>query len=149
MVPTYLPSDFRDFLKSLKDHRVEYLLIGGFAVAFHGFPRTTADIDVWIARNPENAKRIIAALREFGFDSPDIAPTLFLEENRIIRMGIPPFRIEIWTSISGVIFEECYPDRITSVWDKVEVDLIDLDHLKINKRASGRLKDLNDLENLP
>jgi hypothetical protein len=149
MVPTYLPSDFRDFLKSLKDHRVEYLLIGGFAVAFHGFPRSTADMDVWIARSPENAEKIVLALRQFGFNLPELAPNLFQEKDQIIRMGIPPLRIEIWTSISGVDFDECYFSRITNLWDQVEVDIINLEHLKINKKSSGRLKDLNDLENLP
>lgn len=149
MAPIGLPSDFRDFLKSLRNHRVEYLLIGGFAVGYHGYPRATADIDVWVARNQENAERIIAAVRDFGYDVPDLSPGLFIKENKIVRMGWPPLRIEIWTDISGVNFEECYASRIIAEWDDITIDIIDLDHLKLNKKASGRYKDLNDLENLP
>ncbi|HDH57246.1 MAG TPA: hypothetical protein ENF16_01415 [Bacteroidetes bacterium] len=148
MAPINLPSDFKEFLKLLREHRVEYLVIGGYAVAYHGYPRTTADIDVWVARKPENSKRIVAALEEFGFDLPELSVDLFLKENQIIRMGVPPVRIEIWTSISGVEFDECYSRRVTDVFDDIEIDFISLDHLKINKKASGRHKDLDDLENL-
>jgi predicted nucleotidyltransferase len=144
-----LPLDFKDFLKLLNDKEVEYLLIGGYAVAYHGYPRATNDIDVWIAINPSNAERIVSALREFGFDSQDLSTHLFLTENRIIRMGMPPMRIEIATTISGVNFEECYKERITGEINGVLVPIISLKHLKRNKLASGRFKDLNDLENLP
>jgi len=144
-----LPPDFRDFLKLLNDKEVEYLLIGGYAVAFYGYPRATNDIDVWIAINPSNAERIVAALQEFGFDSPDLSAKLFLIEDRIIRMGMPPMRIEIATTISGVNFEECYKVRTKGEIDGLSIPVISLDHLKVNKLASGRFKDLNDLENLP
>lgn len=144
-----LPLDFKDFLKLLNDKKVEYLLIGGYAVAYHGYPRATNDIDIWIAINPSNAERIVAALREFGFDLPELSTNLFLIENRIIRMGVPPMRIEIATTISGVNFEQCYKERITGEIDDVSISIISLNHLKINKLASGRFKDLNDLENLP
>lgn len=144
-----LPLDFKDFLKLLNDKKVEYLLIGGYAVAYHGYPRATNDIDIWIAINPSNAERIVAALREFGFDLPELSTNLFLIENRIIRMGVPPMRIEIATTISGVNFEQCYKERVTGEIDDVSISIISLNHLKINKLASGRFKDLNDLENLP
>jgi hypothetical protein len=144
-----LPLDFKEFLKLLNDKGVEYLLIGGYAVAYYGYPRATNDIDVWIAVNPKNAERVVDALREFGFDTPDLSIGLFLAANRIIRMGMPPMRIEISTGISGVNFEECYAARRTDVLNGVEVPIISLRHLKENKRASGRHKDLNDLENLP
>lgn len=144
-----LPPDFKEFLKLLNDKEVDYLLIGGYAVAFYGYPRATNDIDVWIAINPNNAERIVTALREFGFDSPDLSTNLFLIEDRIIRMGMPPMRIEIATTISGVNFEECYKERITGEIDGVSIPIISLNHLKVNKLASGRFKDLNDLENLP
>ncbi len=144
-----LPLDFKEFLKLLNDNDVEYLLIGGYAVAYYGYPRATNDIDVWIAVNPSNAERVVNALREFGFDTPDLSPTLFSTTNRIIRMGMPPMRIEISTGISGVDFEECYAARRMDVLDGVGVPIISLHHLKVNKRASGRHKDLNDLENLP
>lgn len=144
-----LPLDFKEFLKLLNDKGVEYLLIGGYAVAFYGYPRATNDIDVWIAINPANAQRVVEALREFGFDTPELSTELFLEEDRIIRMGMPPMRIEIATTISGVEFEACYEDRLMGTLDGVEVPIISLPFLKMNKRASGRFKDLNDLENLP
>ena len=149
MAPTLLPKDFKEFLRLLGAHSVEYLLVGGYAVAYHGYPRATADLDVWIALNPINAGKTVAALREFGFDLPDLRPEVFLQEHKIIRLGRPPLRIEIATSISGVTFEDCYPDRLVTQIDDVAVNLIDLEHLKINKRTAGRHKDLDDLENLP
>ncbi len=144
-----LPPDFKEFLQLLNAHRVEYLIIGGYAVAYHGYPRATADLDIWIATNPQNAERIVAAMREFGFDLPELSTNLFLKEGQIIRMGVPPVRIEIATTISGVTFAECYAARVVDVLDGVQVGLINLTHLKINKKAAGRYKDLNDLENLP
>jgi len=144
-----LPDDFKEFLKLLNAQEVDYLLIGGYAVGYYGYPRVTADIDIWIAINPQNAAKVVAALKDFGFDLPELSDELFLKENQIIRMGVPPLRIEITTGISGVDFHECFAERQTVVLDNVEVKLISLKHLKINKRASGRYKDLNDLENLP
>lgn len=149
MATVNLPPDFKEFLKLLNAHQVEYLLIGGYAVAYHGYPRATADMDIWIALHPPNAEKIVAALQEFGFDLPQLSPELFLKEGQIIRMGVPPVRIEIATTISGVDFAECYAARVVDVLDEVEVNLISLPHLKINKKAAGRHKDLNDLENLP
>lgn len=144
-----LPLDFKEFLRLLNEKGVEYLLIGGYAVGYYGYPRATNDIDVWIAIAPDNAERVVAALREFGFDTPDLSAGLFLIPNKIVRMGMPPMRIEISTSISGVAFAECYAERVTAEIDSVTVNIISLRHLRINKRASGRHKDLNDLDNLP
>ncbi len=144
-----LPPDFKEFLQLLNAHQIKYLLIGGYAVGYHGYPRATVDMDIWVAIHPQNAARIVAALKEFGFDLPDLDSSLFLEEGKVIRMGVPPMRLEIVTSISGVTFEECYADRVVDVVDETEVNLISLHHLKQNKLASGRYKDLNDLENLP
>jgi len=144
-----LPPDFKEFLKLLSAHKVEYLLIGGYAVGYHGYPRATHDMDIWIAVYPENAKRVTSALREFGFDLPELSPDLFLKNQSIVRMGVPPLQIEIATTISGVDFKECYRKRVTEVMDGIEVNLISLDQLKVNKRASGRHKDLDDLEHLP
>lgn len=149
MAQTELPRDFREFLRLLGAHSVEYLLIGGYAVAYHGYPRATADLDVWIALNPGNANKTVAALRDFGFDLPDLRPEIFLQEHKIIRLGRPPLRIEIATSISGVTFDACFRSRLVFEIDGITVNLIDLEHLKINKRAAGRHKDLDDLENLP
>jgi predicted nucleotidyltransferase len=149
MATINLPPDFRDFLKLLNAHQVEYLLIGGYAVAYHGYPRTTADMDIWIALHPQNAKRLVTALNEFGLDLPELTPEIFLAAEQIIRMGVPPVRIEIATTISGVDFAECYTARLVDVLDGIEVNLISLAHLKANKKAAGRHKDLDDLENLP
>lgn len=132
----------------LKAYEVEYLLIGGYAVGYYGYPRATHDMDIRIAVHPCNAERIVAALKEFGFDTPDLTAELFLREKSIVRMGVPPMRLEIVTTISGVKFEECYWERVTDMIDGVEVSFISLRHLKINKKASGRHKDLNDLEQL-
>lgn len=144
-----LPLDFKEFLNLLNENHVSYLLIGGYAVGYHGYPRATNDMDIWIAISPDNSNRVVNVLREFGFDTPDLTPTLFLKEKNIVRMGIPPMRIEITTSISGVEFADCFADRVTDKFDGVEVNIISLPYLKTNKKASGRLKDLNDLENLP
>ena len=149
MATIRLLPDFKEFLKLLNARRVEYLLIGGYAVGYHGYPRATADMDIWVAMQPRNAEKMVAVLKEFGFDPPGLSAALFLKENQIVRMGVPPVRLEICTSISGVEFDECYRERVVATIDGVQVSLIGLKHLKINKKASGRHKDLNDLENLP
>ncbi len=149
MATIHLPRDFKEFLQFLNSGQVEYLLIGGYAVGYHGYPRPTGDIDIWIAVHPQNAKKLVMALRAFGFDVPELSEALFLKEEQIIRMGVPPLRIDITTKISGVDFEECYAERMVDRLDGIEVSLINLKHLRANKKASGRLKDLNDLENLP
>ena len=149
MASVNLPSDFKEFLKLLSDHEVEYLLVGGYAVAYHGYPRATADMDIWVAINPHNAQRLVDAIRAFGFEMPELSPDVFLKKNQIIRMGVPPIRIEIVTTASGVDFEECYAARLVDELDGVAVSVINLEHLKINKKAAGRHRDLDDLEHLP
>jgi len=132
----------------LNSLQIKYLLIGGYAVSFHGYPRTTLDMDIWVAIQRGNAEKMVDALREFGFESAQLTIDLFMKQNQIVRLGNPPFRIEIMTTISGVNFEECYSERVTDMIDGVEVHIISLEHLKLNKQASGRNKDLDDLENL-
>ena len=144
-----MTKDFREFLQCLNVRGVEFLVIGGHAVAFHGHPRATADLDVWIAVNPVNASRLTAALKDFGFNVPELSPDLFLRQDRIIRMGVAPNRIEIQTRIDGVNFADCYPRRVTAELDGVPVVFISLQDLKTNKAASGRNKDLADLDHLP
>ena len=144
-----LPPDFREFLSLLKANQVKYLLIGGYAVGYHGYPRATFDMDIWVEVDPDNAQKIVTTLKEFGFDTPELKTELFLQDSRIVRMGVPPMRLEILTTISGVQFDECYSERITGIIDGVKVDFISLHHLKINKKASGRYKDLDDWEHLP
>lgn len=143
-----LPSDFSAFLSLLQEHGVEYLLIGGYAVGYYGYVRATADMDLWVPIDQANAERLVSALRAFGFDVPDLKPSLFLKADQVIRMGVPPMRIEIGTTVSGVTFYDCYEERVVAVWDGVEVNVISLEKLKVNKRAAGRLKDLVDLEHL-
>ena len=143
-----LPLDFKEFLKLLNSHRVEYLLVGGYAVGYHGYPRATGDMDLWVAIRQNNAEKLVAVLREFGLDAPQLSADIFLQEDQIIRMGVPPMRIELLTTISGVDFDSCYSERIVDVIDSVEVNIINLKHLKQNKQASGRYKDLDDLQYL-
>ena len=118
-------------------------------MGYHGYPRATNDLDIWIAIHPENAERLVAVLRAFGFESPDLSTAPFLQDHSIVRMGVPPMRIEVLTTISGVQFAACYAARVIATIDGVDVPLIGLQHLKVNKQASGRHKDLDDLEHLP
>ena len=141
-----LPPEFKEFLKLFNSHNCEYLLIGGYAVVYHGYSRPTDDLDIWIARTPENATKIVTALQEFGFAPLGLSEEFLLQEKKIVE---PSMRIEILTSISGVDFEECYSERIIDTLDGIEVALISLQHLKKNKRAIGEFKDLDDLEHLP
>ncbi|MBU0677895.1 MAG: hypothetical protein KJ626_07230 [Verrucomicrobia bacterium] len=148
MAEQVLPADFREFLKLLNESEVQYLLIGGYAVGYHGYPRATADIDIWVAISQENASRLVDVFSRFGLSDPGLSPDLFLKPGKIIRMGVPPMRIEVLTEIDGVRFDECYADRITAEIDGQHVPLISIEHLRKNKRASGRHKDLDDLEHL-
>lgn len=126
MATTRLPKDFRDFLRLLPAHHVAYLLIGGYAVSCHGCARATADMDIWVGRTRENAARLVAVLREFGFENADAAREALARENQIIRMGVPPMRIEPATTISGVTLEDCYRERVKGPIDGVSVDVINL-----------------------
>lgn len=144
-----LPRDFNEFLKSLNSNRVEYLLIGGYAVGIYGHIRATNDLDIWVRVSPENAARTERALREFGFAGAGLTASLFLAPNNVVRMGVPPIRIEILTSISGVEFESCYAEREMIRIEDLVVPTISLARLRENKAASGRAKDLADLESLP
>ncbi|MBD2148951.1 hypothetical protein H6F44_02235 [Pseudanabaena sp. FACHB-1277] len=144
-----IPQDFKEFLRLLNFHQVDYLLIGGYAVGYYGFVRATGDMDVWVRISPDNATSIVNALIEFGFAVPELSPELFLKEEQIIRMGVPPLRLEILTTISGVAFDECFENRLVVQIDDLSINTINLQDLKRNKLSSGRLKDLLDLENLP
>jgi predicted nucleotidyltransferase len=148
MATIRLPADFRDFLKLLNSHRVDYLLVGGYAVCFHGYYRNTGDMDFWIAIHPENAARMVAVIREFGFATPELEDRLFLEKGKIIRLGVEPLRIGILTEISGCDFAECFGRRVETQIDGLPVNLISLPDLLQNKRQAGRLKDLNDAKEL-
>lgn len=149
MATIRLPPDFKELLKLFNSHGVEYLLVGGFSVGYYGYPRSTGDIDLWVGTSRRNAERIVAALSEFGFGATTLSVQQFREEDRIVRMGVPPLRVDILTGVSGLKFRKCYAARRNARIDGIQVNVISLEHLKENKRASGRHKDLDDLENLP
>lgn len=148
MGTTRLPKDFREFLSGLNSNEVAYMVVGGYAVGHHGYPRPTLDLDVWVQKSETNAERILKALREFGFVPSDEDRRLLLMDRRILRMGRPPLRIEILTGVSGLEFSESFARRSTIEWDGLKVSLIGLEDLRRNKKASGRFKDLSDLDNL-
>ena len=140
--------DFKEFIESLNAKEVKYLIVGGYAVALHGYPRYTKDLDVWVECSPENAEAILMALEQFGMESLGLKAEDFLEPDQVIQIGYPPNRIDILLSISGVEFAECYPQCVKVLLDGVEVKFIDLANLKKNKQAVGRAQDKADLENL-
>jgi predicted nucleotidyltransferase len=143
-----LNQDFREFLAFLNSNEVEYLVLGGYAVAAHGHPRYTKDIDVWVHPTAENSKRVMAALTEFGFGSIGLTEDAFVAPDTVVQLGYPPRRIDLLTEPSGVDFQECYPRRFEVVIDGTNVPFIGLEDLKINKRASGRPRDLADIDDL-
>jgi hypothetical protein len=130
MAKPRLPADLREFLKLLNSARVEYLLVGGYAVGYYDYPRTTADLDIWVAVSDENAHKLVDVLKAFGFDLPSLKPELFLVRDRIVRFGEPPLRIEILTAISGVSFGDCFSRRTRARWDGLRVNLIGLNGAK-------------------
>jgi hypothetical protein len=143
-----LSQDFKEFIKLLNENKVKYLIVGGYAVAFHGHPRYTKDFDIWIESFTDNARNLLTALDRFGFGSLDLSLDDFLVPDQIIQLGYPPNRIDILTTAAGVEFETCYQARISTTIDGIQIDFIDLENLKKNKRSIGRLQDLSDLENL-
>ncbi len=144
-----LDPDFKEFIKSLNFEGVRYLLLGGYAVNYHGHHRFTGDIDFWIAIDSDNAARVSKALQRFGFSAASVKPELFVEPGRVHMFGIKPVRVDLLTGPSGVDFDECYARRVRDTLDGVEVSIISLADLRRNKLASGRGKDLLDLKQLP
>jgi hypothetical protein len=144
-----LEPDFKEFLKLLNSHQVEYLLVGGYAVAHYGYPRTTNDIDIWAGVSEINANKMCQVFIDFGFSPNSISSEKFLDSTKVYRMGVPPVCIDVLLQVSGLEFYACYARRVIQYFDEVEVNLLTLDDLKANKRASGRYKDLDDLEHLP
>jgi predicted nucleotidyltransferase len=140
--------DFRELLELFNAHKVEYLIVGGYALAFHGVPRYTGDIDIFVKPDTENAIRILKALDEFGFGSLDLKEEDFRSPNKVVQLGYPPVRIDIITSISGLSWDEAYEELDKGKYGDVPVYYIGLNHYILNKRASGRKKDIADLEAL-
>ncbi len=143
-----LNQDFKEFIQFLNDNQVHYLVVGGYAVAIHGHPRYTKDIDIWIEISRENALKIIKSLEQFGFGSLGLKMEDFLVPNQVIQLGYPPNRIDLLTSVDGINFVECYSKRLEISIDGIMINFIDLENLKKNKKASGRMQDLADIENL-
>jgi hypothetical protein len=133
----------------LNSERVEYLLVGGFAVGHYGYPRATGDMDIWVGVSQKNAEKLARVFRAFGFSEASTPVELFHQPRQGIRMGVPPLQIDVVTSISGVDFDQCFAARLSAVIDGVAVNLISLEDLRRNKRASGRPKDVDDLNHLP
>lgn len=146
MIP--LPKDFSDFIRLLNRHRVRYVVVGGYAVAYHGHARYTGDIDFFVENSPRNALALQKVFRDFGFDNPPPDPSLFQEEKRIVRIGFPPMRVEVTNHIDGVTFAECHEHRIVARMSGIQMPFIDLERLRKNKTAAARPKDLEDLRQL-
>ncbi|MBV5260859.1 hypothetical protein FLX56_20795 [Synechococcus moorigangaii CMS01] len=143
-----LNQDFREFIQLLNDNQVKYLVVGGYAVAIHGHPRYTKDIDIWVEMSEENSRKLIMVLDQFGFGSLGITDEDFQTPDQIIQLGYPPSRINLITTPDGVNFNNCYQSKVEVSIDNMMIDFIDLENLRKNKLASGRLQDLADLENL-
>ncbi len=141
-------SDFRDLLALLRKREVDFLLVGAYALAFHGVPRFTGDIDVYVRRDAENARKIVAAIDDFGFGSLGLTAADFEKREHVIQLGVPPVRIDLLTSLTGVSWEDAYAGRAEGMYGDVPVSYLGRRELVANKRATGRLKDLADLEAL-
>jgi hypothetical protein len=143
-----LNKDFREFIESLNSNKVQYLIVGGYAVGLHGHPRYTKDLDIWLLISGENADYIIKALDQFGMGGIGLKREDFLKEDEFIQIGYPPNRIDLVLSCDGVDFITCYQSRLVIDIEGLPISFIDLENLRKNKKATGRLQDLADLENL-
>ena len=140
--------DFRDLLELLNEHEVEYLIVGGYALAYHGAPRYTGDIDILVRRSPGNARRLLAALDAFGFRFPNLTEGDFQKPDRVIQLGLPPVRVDLLTSIAGVTWEEAEKSKEPGTFGDVPVNYIGRERFIDAKRAAGRKRDLADIEAL-
>ncbi len=143
-----LTTDMHDFLRLLKAHQVEFLICGGHAVAFHGHPRLTKDIDIFVRPTPDNARRLFVALTEFGFGQAGIPEHVFAIEGTAVSLGMQPNQIDLLTSVGGKNCNDIDWQGRPGVLDGIAVRFLALDDLLAAKRAAGRLKDLADLEEL-
>ena len=140
--------DFVDLLRAFVAADVRFLVVGAYALALHGRPRATGDLDVWIEATPVNAARVMGALRAFGAPTADIAEADFAREGVTYQIGLPPGRIDILTQLTGLTFAEAWPDRLHRAFGEVAVDFIGRAAFLRNKRATGRPKDLGDIEGM-
>jgi len=137
--------DFAEMLSALSAEGAEFLVVGAYAMAAHGYPRATGDIDLWVRPSPENAQRVLRALRTFGAPLFDLQATDLLGSDTVFQIGLPPNRIDILTGITGVSFEDAWPSRVTSSIGGLEIPVLGMAQLLTNKRATGRPKDQADL----
>lgn len=144
MIP--LPREFHEFLSLLSRHRVRYLVVGGYAVAYHGYPRYTGDIDIFIAISPRNAAALLKVFHDFGFAEGDLDAAVFQDRGQVLRLGREPMRLEILNQIDGVTFDECYAHRTRARLGGLAINFISCDDLLKNKRAAGRPKDQADVD---
>lgn len=140
--------DFIDFIELLNLHEVDYMIVGAHALAYHGRPRHTGDLDIWIKPSSTNAAKMIAVLNDFGFGSLGLTEQDFLKENYVTQLGYPPLRIDILNTISGVEFDEAYVNKVEGEVDDLKVNFINVTEFIKNKEASGRKKDLGDIASL-
>ncbi len=143
-----LNEDYKDMLHVLSDEKVKFLLVGAYAMAAHGYPRATMDIDIWVMPSPQNADAVLRALRRFGTSLHNLTKEDLLREGTIFQIGVAPRRIDILTAASGLEFEEVYGRSLSVNIEGVEVHIPSIDDLIRNKKASGRTKDLADAEAL-
>ncbi|MFA6262301.1 MAG: hypothetical protein WC760_12590 [Bacteroidia bacterium] len=140
--------DFKEFVELLIRNKAEYLIVGGYAVGVHGHPRYTGDLDIWLNPTPENAEKILKCVNEFGFSSYGLTKSDFMKEGNVIQLGYPPLRIDLLSQIDGVVFSECFKNRMEVEIDSLVVNFIGYADLLKNKKESGRLRDMDDLDHL-
>ncbi len=143
-----LSKDFKEFVALLKKHEAEYMIVGGYAVGVHGYPRYTGDLDIWLNPNVPNAERVLRAIADFGFGSFNLTVADLTKEDNVIQFGQPPLRIDLLTAIDGVTFDACYANRKEVTFDGLSMNFIGYHDLVINKKATGRHRDLDDVENM-
>ena len=140
--------DFRELLELFNKHNVEYMIVGGYALAFHGVPRYTGDLDIFVRPDSLNARHIITALEDFGFKSVGLTSADFEKPDNVIQLGVPPVRVDIVTSLTGISWKSAFENRIRGRYGDVQVQYIGREQFIRNKRSIGRLKDLSDIEAL-
>lgn len=143
-----LNEDYKDILRALYDENVSFLLVGAYAMAAHGYPRATMDIDIWVMPSPQNAEAVLCALRRFGAPLHDLTKEDLQKEGTIFQIGVAPRRIDIITAASGLRFEDAHKRALSVEIEGIKIYIPSIDDLITNKKASGRTKDLADVEAL-
>jgi predicted nucleotidyltransferase len=143
-----LAQDFEDFIKLLNKHQIDYMVVGGYALAFHGKPRHTGDLDIWINTSEDNAEKLVLAIKEFGLSSLGLSKSDFMQEGYVTQIGYPPLRIDILNSIDGVQFETAFLNKLLVDVNGIEIKYIGLRDFIDNKNASGRSQDIADIKEI-